>query len=112
MNDAIKFFIVSVLLVACSLLFSEQADAGVRDRDYYATILCEDTFNTNVAKFSDKNIRVLNTINVGEVKPFVWLMNYTFSHGRFIQGYCVITPDQIVFPALDSIREAVELSKR
>jgi hypothetical protein len=111
MTGDLKFLIWCAFFATTALLFTHDADAQTKDRAYYATILCEDAFNSNLRGVTDLDLKVITTLNIGEIYPNVWVMNYNFSSGQFMQGYCVFSSNQLITPALDSILEAKELSK-
>jgi hypothetical protein len=111
MTGDMKFLICCAFISTFALFFTHDADAQTKDRAYYATILCEDAFNGNLNEVTDTDLKVITTLNIGEVYPNVWVMNYNFSGGQFMQGYCVFSSNQLITPALDSILEAKELSR-
>jgi hypothetical protein len=111
MTNDMKFLLWCAFFATVTLLFMPYADAQTPSRAKYATMLCQDSFNSNIEEVLDTSVRVTSTMNIGEVSPNVWVMNYNFNNGQFMQGYCVFSSNQLITPALDSILEAKELSR-
>jgi hypothetical protein len=111
MTNDMKFLLWCAFFATVALLFMHDADAQTPSRAKYATMLCQDSFNSNIEEVLDTSVRVTSTMNIGEVSPNVWVMNYNFNNGQFMQGYCVFSSNQLITPALDSILEAKELSR-
>lgn len=103
--------LVLIAIMSILLIFvvegarAEQPPTSVRD--IKAEEACVDSLNSSLYR-AKTGMYVLESEMVGEIKPYVWVINYKIDSGLEMQGYCAINiPRKLVVPAFRSISEAI-----
>ena len=48
---------------------------------------------------------------IGEVRPYMFVVDYTFEDGKYQQAYCVFTESGIIYPFILDFDEAANIAK-